>query len=119
MGQVAELNAYRNRLAGIPANRFIGSILWFSLGGSKEVDLVAGTTSTSAVRVTHAQLVEWFTDLDLDDSFLPPQVKKVDAFRNATSQVSRQYDMAAEGVSATLMIREVTYDSEQVVRHIV
>lgn len=117
--QVASLDAYRKELVGLPAERFIGSLLWFSLSGGREVDLTTGTVTTHPVRTTHALLEQWFKDLDLDEAFLPPKILKVNAFRKASSEVTRKYETSAEGVHATLLVREVTYDGEQVVRHIV
>jgi len=114
---VASLDEYRNRLADLPPERFIGSILWFSIAGT--VERTDGKRSTVPVRITHDQLEQWFEELDLDKRYLPAQIKRVDAFRNASSQVRREFDEQGEGRSAELMVREVMYNDEQVVRHIV
>lgn len=114
---VVDINAYRHRLANLPEERFIGSILWFSITGS--VTYANGRRETLPVRVTHDWLERQFEDLDLDKRFLPPKIKAVDAFRKATSEASREYPLAQDGMSALLMVREVDYDTEQVVRHVV
>lgn len=114
---VVDLNSYRNRLANLPPERFVGSILWFSITG--EVKYTNGRRETLPVRVTHDWLEAQFDDLDLDKRFLPPKIKAVDAFRKATSEATREYPLPQDGMSALLMVREVDYDAEQVVRHVV
>lgn len=114
---VMDLQTYKDRLSGLDSSRFIGSILWFSITGS--VTYVNGRRESRPVRVTHDQLEIWFDELGLDKKFLPPPIKAVDAFRKATSEVSREYPLDQDGMSATLMVREVDYDAEQVVRHVV
>lgn len=161
MASVAVLDQYRDRLAKLPADAFIGSVVWFSITGS--VVYKDGKRVTNPVRVTPEQLEQWFEELDLDKRLLPTRINKVDAFRRATSETKREYDVphevdwvatcpkcktdysfgsrpptdlyeceqdgtplhptehktALEGVSAEMMIREVTYDDERVVRHMV
>lgn len=111
-----DLKTYEDRLSGLDKDRFIGSILWFSITGT--VSYVNGRRESRPVRVTHDQLEQWFDELGLDKRFLPPPIKAVDAFRKATSEVSLEYEID-DDKSATLMVREVAYDAEQVVRHVV
>lgn len=115
---VTNLAQYKDRLAGLPQDRFVGSILWFSIAGT--VTYTNGKRENLPVRITHDQLAKWFDELDLDPAYLPPKIKAVDAFRRATTESQREYPVdPKKGITATLMIREVTYDNEQVVRHVV
>lgn len=114
------LKDYKERLAGMPATRFIGSILWYSVAGTVERG-TDGKRQTVPVRVHQDDLAAWFEELGLDKDYLPPRIKKIDAFRNATSQVKREYPCgeAGSGQYATLRIEEVKSDAEQVIRHVV
>lgn len=110
------LDDYRTKLAGLPAESFIGSILWFSITGM--VERPDGRRTVVPVRVSHDQLEVWFDDLNLDKSFLPAKIKKVDAFRTATTAAKAEYKLEADGQFAELMIREVVSDADHVVRHV-
>jgi hypothetical protein len=70
------------------------------------------------VRVTRDQLEAWFEELDLDTDFLPPAIKKVDAFRKASSAAEAVYPLAKEGQTAKLRVVEIDYNNEFVLRHI-
>ncbi len=110
-----ELTSYKDRLAGLPQDDFIGSILWYSIAGS--VDRSSGKREQIPVRVTRDQMAAWFGELGLDEKFLPPQILKVDAFRKATSSVELEYDLA-EDQRAVLYIDEVESNDEYVLRHV-
>lgn len=111
------VRAYTSRLADLPADRFFGSILWYTISGTRQ----AGG-NTEPVRVHYDELREWLTDLGIDQVHMPPEIKKVDAFRNASSSVVREYQLPPEHGEkrfAKLHIEDVRSDSEQVIRHVV
>ncbi|MER7688655.1 DUF6744 family protein [Streptomyces sp. NPDC097610] len=89
-------------------------------------------------RVTRDDLSTWFRELDLDEDLLPPPLRQADVFERVTGQdgVRVTYpldDPAATGPasrtkrrrrkelepSATLMVRHVRRDGDQIVRHVV
>lgn len=80
--------------------------------------------------VTRDDLVRWFAELDLDPQFLPRPVRAVDAFEKVTGPdgVRRTYSLNRTSPSrrqdgqdrqATLMVRHVRRDADQLVRHLV
>jgi hypothetical protein len=85
--------------------------------------------------VTPDQLQLWFTQLGLDAAFLPGPIRAVDAFEKVTgpSGVRQTYPLDdpartsrrrrspqdGKGREATLMIRHVRRDKNQIVRHLV
>lgn len=98
---------YKAQLAGLPDDKFIGSVLWFTV---------------NRARVTLDEMRLWFLELGLDERFLPNPPLAVDAFRNATgeSHVSTiEYALAKGGQTAKLSFEEVKYDAELVERQIV
>lgn len=117
MNDHAALADYQERLAGLPEESFIGSILWFSVAGAVERG-PDGARKVVPVRVSHLELEQWFDELGLDPAFLPPSIKRIDAFRNASSSVRRTYDMPVDGQSAELLVVEVRSDVDQVTRHV-
>lgn len=110
------LDDYKSRIAGLEPDKFIGSILWFSITGNVERE--DGKKTTVPVRVTHDQLDQWFDDLDLDKTYLPPRIKKVDAFRKASSEAKSEYPGPKEHQSTTLRVVEIDYNAEFVLRHV-
>lgn len=120
MSAATALKEYRHRLAGLPASKFVGSLLWYSIAGTTERN-ADGRRITVPVRVHQDVLEGWFDELGLDKAFLPPKIKLIDAFRAASSQVKREYidGDPSEGRYATLRVEEVKSDAEQVIRHIV
>lgn len=89
-------------------------------------------------RVKREDLERWFLDLGLDSAFLPPTIRPVDAFEQVTGPrgVRRTYPLdgtrplTASGKrkrrptngtakEATLMVRHVRRDANQIIRHLV
>ena len=89
-------------------------------------------------RVTRDDLETWFRELDLDEDLLPPPLRQTDVFERVTgpdgvrvtyplddptatgpaSRTNRRRRKELEP-SATLMVRHVRRDGEQIVRHVV
>lgn len=115
MARAVPLDKYKERLAGLPANSFIGSILWFSITGN--VERPDGKRSVVPVRVAYDTLVEWFDELDLDPRYLPPVIKKVDVFRKVTSDIKQEYPVDGDR-KAKLRVVEVDFNPEFVLRHV-
>ena len=114
---VISLDTYKNRLAGIDPTKFVGSILWFSISG--EVDKKDGKRSVAPVRVTREWMEDQFRDLNLDPKFLPDKLNPMNAFKRATTDARREYPLPEAGMSARLMVRDVTSDTERIVRHVI
>jgi hypothetical protein len=84
-------------------------------------------------QVTPDQLALWFIELDLDKSFLPGEIRASDVFEKITGPagVKRVHAIGAAqstyrrnqdgdtGQTATLMVRHVSRDSNEIVRHVV
>ncbi len=112
---IAPLSQYKDRLAGLPPEAFIGSLLWYSIAGA--TTYVDGKRTQNPVRITRDQLKIWFDDLGLDTAFLPPPILKVDAFRKATTHAERSYDLE-DGRRGELYVHEVESNTEFVLRHL-
>ncbi|QKZ24943.1 hypothetical protein HUT05_24950 [Streptomyces chartreusis] len=89
-------------------------------------------------RVTHDDLVAWFREFGLDEDLLPPPLRQTDVFEKVTgpdgvrvtyplddptatgpaSRTSRRRRKEVEP-TATLMVRHVRRDGDQIVRHVV
>ncbi|MEV6341215.1 DUF6744 family protein [Nocardia vinacea] len=88
--------------------------------------------------VTPQQVEQWFVELGLDRSLLPPSLRPIDAFEKITGPdgVQDSYSLAdptavrqrgerrrraagQDGQIATLMVRPVRTDNTQLVRHVV
>lgn len=96
------------------AEKTMGVLLWFAFGGA--VEYVGGKRTVLPVSVNSDDLYAWFDELDLDQSMLPPQVRRIDKFRAVTSNARRRYDVT--GGRAELYVEEVLYDVNQVVRNV-
>lgn len=87
--------------------------------------------------ITHDELEAWFTELGLDQAFLPAAIRESDAFERVTGKtgVRASYKLATEQpapvpaadadaedekvIAATLMTRHVSRDNTRIVRHLV
>jgi len=110
---------YRHSTAQIIAEHpdmFIGALVWFSIAGT--VTYVDGKRTTIPVSVSYETLKQHFDDLNLDASFLPSPIREVDAFRAASTAAKDNYPLPTDGQYAELLVREVTFDSDQVIRHV-
>ncbi|WP_219826068.1 HAMP domain-containing protein [Nonomuraea typhae] len=86
-------------------------------------------------RVTRDDLERWFIELELDQSFVPPPLRPMDAFEkvtgpagvrltyplDGTKTTGRRRKRPVEGTvrEATLMVRNVRRDRKQIVRHLI
>jgi hypothetical protein len=84
-------------------------------------------------KVTPGQMELWFTELGLDKKFVPGAIRPVDAFEKVTGPSGvrvtypiplgqprpRRRRQDGQGREATLMIRHVRRDGDQIVRHLV
>lgn len=93
--------------------------------------------SVIETRVTPDQLANWFRELALDAAYLPAPLRAVDAFEKVTGPAGvkhtyplddlhaagagkrRRRKQDGKGREATLMIRHVRRDNDQIVRHLV
>jgi len=73
--------------------------------------------------ILHSDVEQWFTDLNLNPTYLPAQNRPVDAFKKATTHVDgTEYDIFPGNAASTkgiLLTRPVTTDDEMVVRFVV
>lgn len=99
---VTKLKDYQAKLVG---HDIIGSLLWYSITGL----------------VTNDQLADAFDACGLDANFLPRGISPANAFKSACTIVSRAntaYPLAVNGQIASLEIKSITADAEQMVYHI-
>jgi len=112
-----QLNAYLREHTGDDV-ALLGSVVLMSVGAVEPV--------------THTELRNWFTELELDPSYLPNQPRAVDAYERATGSAKTKYPMGLNpntgrkkqthektGQTVTLMMRHVVRDETRVVRHLV
>src|SRR3954462_7462194 len=123
-----QLQDYRDRTWAYMKDNpgaFLGTLAWFSISGGTEHAL--GARHSVAVSITPGELRDHFFALALDDRYLPPSIKKVDAFRRASSGIKFAYRLqeqkarvqADEDVQiGELECVEVDYNPEFVLRHI-
>lgn len=111
------LDAYR---AGLEGLHTLGSILWFTIGGSTTYD-AKGARVTAPLRVSYEAVEAAFSQLGLDPQFLPPRIRPIDCFRKATGGVTAEYAIESDIPDArvTLVVKEVNVTTEQVERHVI
>lgn len=100
---------------------FIGRLVWFVIGGQVKYTngLRGGQRSTVPVSVERNKLEDWFNELNLDTSYLPPAPLKINAFRRASTDVHGKYEYALDADQiATLEVVEIDANSEMIVRHL-
>jgi hypothetical protein len=115
--QASDFTAYLDELDGEGAP-ILGHLAMFSVYESP---------------VTPGQLALWFGELDLDGSYLPGEIRPSDVFEKITGPagVRRVYSIGEsqskyrrntdgdKGQTVTLMVRHVSRDSNEIVRHVV
>lgn len=99
---VSALRAYVEQFDELPPELVLGR-------------LVLNTISEEKVR--RDDLVRWFDELDLDESFLPMENKAVDAFKKAVSDTKDSYPLS-RGREAHLIPRDVASNTDYIQRQI-
>lgn len=97
-----------------PQSSALGSLVWFGFGGP--VEYIDGKRTVLPVKVNTEDLYTWFAELGLDESILPPQVRRIDKFRAVTSAARHRYEVT--GGRAELYVEEVAFDHQHVLRNV-
>lgn len=86
---------------------YIGHLVWYTIH--------------DALRVSRDELEAHFAAAGISPQFFPERIRAVDAFRRATKQAERANLPVPnqEGLRMNLLVREVSADNDQVVRHLV
>lgn len=95
---------YQEQLSRLPDEDLIGDVLTFEF---------------RQPRVTRDDLMQWFTELGLDESYVPPSIKTIDAYKRATGTEARRSYTLPGGKTAELFVRNVSSDGDRVIRRIV
>lgn len=80
------------------SSSYLGYLCWYTL--------TTGPQGAETLDVTPEQLTQWFKELGLDSSFLPKQMRSVDAFRGATSPTRTSEYVSEDGVRYRLSVVE-------------
>lgn len=96
--------SYQEQLTKLPADVFIGDVLTYEFRQPK---------------VTRDDLAAWFLELGLDEDYLPPPIKTIDAYRRATGELARKSFALPNGQTAELFVRDVSSDGDRIIRYIV
>ncbi len=102
MAKQSALRDYLDKSGGLPADALLGRIVLFTIADQQ---------------TERDDLVKWFDELGLNHALLPAEIKPVDAFKKATSEAKEEY-LLSTGRTAAVLCREVTSDSEQIIRQI-
>lgn len=87
-------------------NNQLGYIFWYSI--------------TSEVEVTRIDLQQHFSKIDIDENWLPNEIRPSDAFRRATTEVQRKKVPTNDpNIFQNFLVREVYSDNKMVQRNIV
>jgi hypothetical protein len=100
-------------VARVPALT-LGTLVWYNFAGP--VEYVDGKRTVLPVTVSSSDLRKWFEEFDLDTDQLPPEVRRVDKFRTVTTNARHRYEVT--NGRAELFVEEISYDPEQVTRHV-
>lgn len=99
----SDLRKYIDQTQALPADCTLGNILWYSVE-DKTYDV--------------EQVHQTFDLLNLNPAMLPPEIKAINAFEKASSEIDRvKYPMPG-GLEAELLIHEVARDEETVLRQV-
>lgn len=102
----SSMKKYLDEYDDLPADVLLGRIVLFKITDEP---------------VSLADLTRWFKDAGLDEAYLPPANKALDAFKKAASDTKDSYAMS-KGRTAQLLCRDVTqtpdYVRKQITREI-
>lgn len=112
----SELVRHQQAMSKLNPKDILGSIIFYSITGEQRI---SGKRQSVPVRVTRDWLERQFEELDLDTRLLPPAIKRIDAFRQASSEIKADYAIPGRVErKAVLRVVEVTLDDERVVRKV-
>lgn len=98
------LSEYLADLKELPDEILLGRIVMFTITNNP---------------VLRDDVVQWFEDLDLNTRFLPAELRGIDAYKKATTDVDEYNYDRKDGTKSILLTRDVSTDREMIVRHIV
>lgn len=98
------LKDYLNGITELPENILLGRLVMFTI---------------SDTGVLLSDMTKWFEDLDLNSSFLPGDIRPVDAFKKATHEINEHTYKLQDGTDAILLTRKVATTREELTRGIV
>lgn len=101
---MTNIHSYLQGLTELPEDILLGRLVMFTISDRD---------------VTRADLVQWFDDLHLNQKFLPPEVRPIDAFKKATSEIDEHSYPMADGTEGILLTRKVTTTRDELQRGIV
>lgn len=99
----SEIKEYLDSTGTMPEDALIGRIVLFTISDEP---------------IAQQDISDWFDELRLNPTLLPPPIKAVDAYKKATSLIDGQeYDLGG-GLTATLLCRDVASPNQYIVRHV-
>lgn len=102
--QSSSLQSYLDDAGNLPRDVLLGHVVMYSVGdGEYDRDAV----------------VKWYAELDLNPAHIPMQNRAVDAYKKATSKLDDYEYQTPDGNTAHVLIRDVSNDKNQVVRHLI
>lgn len=85
-------------------------------------DVILGYISLTRITdepIRRDDLVKWFDDQNLNPGLLPPPIRAVDAYRKATSDAEDFTYTTYDGLTATILTRDVAITKEMICRHLI
>lgn len=102
---VADFKTYSDRIRGMGADNWLGSLAWFSVSES--------------VSVNHDEFRQHLLAAGLDLAFLPPTPRDDDVFRRVCTQAQRKRVPTAAGTFENVLVRDVSRQNNTVIKQIV
>lgn len=106
MNEIKEKIRNSSVVAKAEGDSQLGSIFWYSV--------------SSEVQVTRDELKETFNNIDIDENWLPNEIRPSDAFRRSTREVQRKNIPTSDPTKfRNYLVREVYSDNQIIQRNVV